>query len=563
MTGSRDIAEMLEAGLVRHRAGNLDAAREGYTAVLEAAPDNPQAHRLMGVALAQSGHIEEAEQHLRSAVEAAPGDATGWDNLGLVLRNQGRGDEAAEAFERALKLNPRLVSAQFNLGQLHQMRGEPERAAECYRASLEAAADFAPAHGALGTALMALGEKVDARQHLERAIALAPEDPLSRYNLGVLEGAESDREAALVAYEAALALRPDYADALLKAATALLGLGRLDDAIERCTQALALRPNWPEAHWNRALARLQAGDMAEGFAEYTWRWGCPGFVSPRRDYPFPHWDGTPLEGRRLLIWGEQGVGDQVFFAGMIADLAEAGADLVVTCEKRLVPLFARSFPEATILPEGGSDDEAILGTEPDLQSPMGALGHHLRGDPAKVPARQSYLEVDSELVTRLRIRYAPALGGPRIGISWRSGNRDNGPERSLPLAAWKPILERAGGRAISLQYGDVGRQIAGFHEKTGIELLVDGEIDPIADLDGFAAQVAAMDMVISVDNSTVHFAGALGIPTHVLLPVASDWRWQQNRKDTPWYPSISLHRQKRPRDWDTVVSALARELAQD
>jgi ADP-heptose:LPS heptosyltransferase len=248
---------------------------------------------------------------------------------------------------------------------------------------------------------------------------------------------------------------------------------------------------------------------------------------------------------------------------MIADLAESGADLFVTCEKRLVPLFARSFPEATILPEGEGDDPAILDSAPDLQTPMGALGHHLRADPENFPARPAYLEADPALVTQLRIRYAPPLGGPRIGISWRSGNRESGAERSLPLAAWKPILQRVGGRAVSLQYGDVAREIEGFRGKTGIDLFVDEEIDPIADLDGFAAQVAAMDMIVSVDNSTVHFAGALGIPTHVLLPVASDWRWQRSRTHSPWYPSLRLYRQKRPGDWDTAVSALARELGAD
>lgn len=561
MTEPPGVADLLEAGLARHRAGDIEGARAAYAAALEQAPDHPQAHRLLGVALGQGGRADEAERHLRRAVAAAPDDATGWDNLGLVLRNLGRGDEAAEAFGHALRLNPRLVSAQFNLGQLHQMRGEPAMAAERYRAALETAPEFAPAHGALGTALLALGEEDAGREHLRRAIALAPEDPLARYNLGVLEVTAGNREAAVEAYDSALALRPDYADALLNAATALQGLGQLEAALARFEQSLALRPGWPEAHWNRALAHLQAGDLAAGFAEYGWRWRCDGFASPRRAYPWPHWDGGPLDGRRLLVWAEQGVGDQVFFAGMIADLAAVGADLVVTCEARLVPLFARSFPGSAILPE--TDGPAIQAASPDLQCPMGDLGRHLRADSGSIPAQPSYLKADPGLTARLRARYARPEGGMRIGISWRSGNRDSGRERSLPLARWRPILERVEGPIVSLQYGPVGPEVEAFRAATGIEPVMDPEIDPRGDLDGFAAQVAAMDLVISVDNSTVHFAGALGVPVRALLPVASDWRWFRDRADSPWYPSLRLYRQEAPGDWSGPIAALARDLSSD
>ena len=230
---------------------------------------------------------------------------------------------------------------------------------------------------------------------------------------------------------------------------------------------------------------------------------------------------------------------------------------------RFFALFSRSFPEATILPEGEGDDPAVLNTAPDLQCPMGALGHHLRPNMEAFPTRASYLRADPDLITRLRTRYAPTNGGPRIGISWRSGNRNNGTERSVPLSAWKPALERAGGQIVSLQYGEVGREVAAFREAADVDVVMDGEVDPTKDLDAFAAQIAAVDLVISVDNTTVHFAGALGIPTHVLLPLASDWRWFQDRSDSPWYPSIKLHRQNRPRDWTQTLAALTRELARN
>lgn len=263
---------------------------------------------------------------------------------------------------------------------------------------------------------------------------------------------------------------------------------------------------------------------------------------------------TPGDAR-VLAWGEQGIGDRILLAGMLADLHEAAGDVAVETEPRLVPLLARSFPALEILAEG----EPPAGSGFMSQIALGALGQHFRKQPDAFPSRSTYLRADPARTAALRHRYTIAPDRLLIGISWCSRNAAFGRFKSVGLAEWAPILAVPGVTFVNLQYGDT------HDERSRIEaphILHDATIDPLRDLDGAASQIAAMDLVITTSNTTAHMAGALGIETWTLLPSGPGllWYWFQDREDSPWYPSMRLFRQHRPGDWTELIARVASRL---
>jgi hypothetical protein len=267
----------------------------------------------------------------------------------------------------------------------------------------------------------------------------------------------------------------------------------------------------------------------------------------------------PLGGRRLLIWAEQGVGDEVMFASLVPDVLAAGGRPVILCNSRLVPLFARSFPAAQVL--HCSDPGHFCQLPADCHVPMGSLPRFFRSAQDRFLPHRGYLRPDDTLVEHLRARYASLGSGLKVGISWRSGNRTSGRRRSAPLSSWRELLQTDGVQFVNVQYGDCRQELDDVKRDSGVEVYHDEQVDPLRDMDAFAAQIAALDLVISIDNSTVHMAGALGKPVWTLLSVAPNWRWFHGRDDSPWYPAMRLFRQTKLADWPALFQHVAAALA--
>jgi hypothetical protein len=250
------------------------------------------------------------------------------------------------------------------------------------------------------------------------------------------------------------------------------------------------------------------------------------------------------------------VGDEVMFAGLIPEVIRSGNRCVLDCDHRLQPLFARSFPAVEVVPR--YDPTSTPGPDIVAHLPSGSLPNLLRRSSAAFAATISpYLFADPMARQRLRGRYAD--GRRLIGLAWHTTNRKTGADRSVDLSLFTPVFARTDIRWISLQYGDhddLQNQVA----LAKAPILIDRDVDQLSDIDGFAAQVAAMDMVITIDNSTAHLAGALGVPTWVMLPFARDWRWFQARKDSPWYPTLRLFRQPQRGDWHSVLQQMQQDL---
>ena len=323
-------------------------------------------------------------------------------------------------------------------------------------------------------------------------------------------------------------------------------------------KALEINSQFSEAHKNLGMLLLLTGELERGWEKYEWRWKCHDFPSENRNFPQPLWDGTGLSDKSVLVWTEQGVGDEIMFANMLDTLSWMAAEIITECEERLVPLFQRSFPKIQFVSREQKPNPILLNKDIDYQVPIGSLAQWLRKNESQFPKKGSYLSASSEKVSQLRDKYK-GLTDDRflVGISWKSINHGIEKEKSTILENWTPILSQPDCFFVNLQYGDIKQEIGEYYSSTGILIYTDQEINPLTNLDNFAAQISALDLVISISNTTVHISGALGKKVWTLLPYVPDWRWMLKREDTPWYPTMKLFRQSQMNDWRDVFQRVS------
>jgi Flp pilus assembly protein TadD len=481
------------------------------------------------------GDARTAEQWYRSAIGMKPSHQDAWCLLGMACHDQGRYDEAVAAYNRALMIDPNFPIALSNLGNTLTTQRKPSEGVARCREAIRLDPAFSTAHTNLAVALLALGHVDEATRSFQRAVELTPDDAALQANLGA----------------------------------ALTRQGKFDQALSHAERALSLDPEEVEAHLIRAAVWLRRGDLARGWKEYEWRWKSRPYQVPR--YSNRHldsiWDGSSLRGCSLLVWGEQGVGDEIMFAQMYRDIIPQPRRIILECDERLVPLFARSFPAAEVVARPPAPVPRDWMDEFDIHCPAGSLAQHLRTNVSLFPSVSGYLVADPDLVGVLRRRYDRLGTGIKIGISWRSKNVSSEIDRrrSISLDQWGAVLDMKDIVWMSLQYGDCTAELEDVRKRLGVAIHCDSSVNPLLDLDAFAAQVSAMDLVISIDNSTVHMAGSLGVAVWTLLPCVPDSRWMEGRADSPWYPSMRLFRRSRADDWhdvfDRVGAAVCRMLA--
>jgi tetratricopeptide (TPR) repeat protein len=506
---------MLASALQHHQRGQLVQAGQTYRQILALDPRHADSLHLLGTLAHQAGRNDIAVELIGRAIALDKTQPAYYSNLGIALQAQGRLDDAELRFRQALALKPDLAEVHVNLGNIFQSQGKLNEAAASHK----------------------------------RALAHKPRLPQAHYNLGNARQAQGHLDAAVACYERALALRPNYAEAHHNMGCVLRALGRLDEALARFGRALEFQPDHAQARFSQALAQLLNGEFNPGWRNYETRWQSPEHTTPARAYSQPQWIGQKLEIGRLLLWGEQGVGDEIMFAGLIPDAIRTGNRILLDCDARLQPLFARSFPEIEVISGHGPGHP----TEPGIaaQLPTGNLPGLFRGtEPDFAATTSSYLHADPVQLGHFRDRYAD--GRRLIGLAWHTKNRQTGNKRSMALDLLAPLFALPGIRWISLQYGDFG-ELEAHAAAVNAPILIDRSVDQLTNIDLFAAQIAAMDQVITIDNSTAHLAAALGVPVWLLLPFAPDWRWLQARGDSPWYPTMRIFRQPKIGDWAAVL----------
>ena len=511
-------------GLVLKKQGKLAEAVNAYYKVLEIDPNNADAYNNLGNILGSSGKLEEAVDTYRKALEINPNDIKIYNNLSLALKRQGKLAEAIDTYHKVLEIDSTDVGTYRNLGMVLAEQGELEEAINAYCKALEI-------------------DSTDAGTH---------------NNFGIILKEQGKLEEAIDAYCKALEIAPGYADAYNNLGNVLQLQGNFEEAMVVYQKALEINSQFSEAHKNLGMLLLLTGEFEHGWKKYEWRWECHDFPSENRNFPQSAWDGTNLSGKSILVWTEQGIGDEIMFANMLDTLSQMEVKIIAECEERLVPLFQRSFPKIQFVSREPKPNPILLDKNIDYQVPIGSLAQWLRTDESQFPNKGPYLSASSEKVSQLRDKYEELTNDKLlVGISWKSINHGIKKEKSTILENWTPILSQPDCFFVNLQYGDIKQEIGEYRSATGILIYMDQEINPLTNLDDFAAQISALDLIISISNTTVHMSGALGKEVWTLLPYIPDWRWMLEREDTPWYPTMKLFRQNQINDWSNVFQQVS------
>jgi tetratricopeptide (TPR) repeat protein len=531
------------------------------------------------------GRAVEALAVYDRVVRSAPGQADVLNDRGNVLRDLDRQDQALASYDRALAIRPDFAEALNNRGNTLLDLGQPYEALASYDRALKLRADYAEALNNRGNALRRLNRPEEALASYDRALALRPAYARAHNNRGgVLHGLKRLEEA-LASFGRAAALQPDYAEAFYNHGTVLLDLDRLGEALASFDRALALKPDHLQAHNNRgnvlrnlgrdeealasyargraldpghaglrlneAFCRLLSGDLESGWREFESRWDADEALPWLRNFSQPAWRGEePIAGKTILLHAEQGLGDTIQFCRYAKLVAERGATVLMEVQRALAPLLAGL--------EGV--DRLLVTGEPlppfDVHCPLLSVPLAFNTGLSTIPAGVPYLRSAPDRVGAWQARLGPRTL-PRVGLVWSgSVGHKNDRNRSIPLASFSRALPAGRAQYVSLQKDVREGDRPVLAARTDI-LHFGNELEDFADT---AALVDLMDVVVTVDTSVAHLAGAMGKAVWILVSFILDWRWLRNREDSPWYPTARLFRQPAQGNWAEVLERVDGEL---
>lgn len=514
-----------EALLREGRHGEAEAA---YREALGADPGHVPAWIRLADLLRSSGRIDEAEACAAAALERDDESAAAWHAAGMVLKEKGRTDLAIERFEQALRLEPKRVQAMREIGGILRYENR-------------------------------IGE---AEKRFREGLRLRPDDEALTIDLAQVLADQMRYDEAFALLERVLRRDPGSALALATKGVLLDLTGRPGEAREVLGAALARDPANVDIGYNLAICRLRHHEFAEGWQGFELRRRKHNFIGRYRKFPFAEWAGEPLAGRTILVYPEQGLGDELMYGSCIPQLAAQAGHVALECDPKLGELFTRSFPQCTVIARRRTfvnDWVNHIEPRPEYQVPIGSLPNHFRRRIEDFPQHPGFLKADPAKVANWKARLEALGPGPKIGLSWQGGVGHTGrARRSLSLEQLAPVLRRPGAHFVSLQYTDVKNEVKDLGEKESIS--VHHWQEAIEDYDETAALVCALDRVLTVCTAIVHLAGSLGRPAIVMVPFGSDWRYGASGERMAWYPSVRLLRQQRIGDWSGVLEEASRSL---
>lgn len=479
----------------------------------------------MGFENHKAGRLNVAERHYRRALKRDKTNPDALFLLGTLLYQEGHLKRSESALRLAQTERPSHPETLYNLARVLMDRGEFGEAESLLRDTLGLQPDNVSAFRNLGVTLLRSYKPHNARPVLEKAVALDPTAPEPWCDLGL----------------------------------ALSQLGVDQESEEAFHKALELDPHFARARHYLGHLQLRQQRFSQGWRNYEARMFDPLSGVQPRPGDGPVWQGEDLTGQTILVWGEQGLGDQILHASMIPDLTKRAARVILECEPRLTELFTRSFPDALVVSGDADSPGATAGFEPDWQVASGGLGRWLRQDRQSFAAPQSYLSAQpGGLVTSAK------KSKPRIGVSWKSARVDFGAQKSTDLTVdWRPVFEALpDADYCSVQYGDARAEIAALQAQHGVTIATDHGVDVTRDIDGLAGFLTSLDLLITTSNTTAHLAGALGVPVWCLIPCGPGrlWYWFEEEQSSLWYPSMTLYWQKSAGNWKDVFDRVAADL---
>jgi tetratricopeptide (TPR) repeat protein len=542
----------LNMGAALTNQGKLEEAIEAYNNTLAIKPDYADAYNNMGVALKDQGKLDEAVAAYSKALAHKPDYVEAYSNIGNALVEQGKLEKAVAAFNKALAHKPDYADAYNNMGIALKDQGKLEEAIDAYNKALAHKPDYADAYNNMGIALKDQGKLEEAVAAYNKALAHKPDYADGYNNLGNALRNQGKPEEAIKSYNQALAIKPDYAEAYSNMGVALVEQGKLEKAMEAYNQSVAIKPDYADAHLNMSFACLAVKDFTKGFEKYEWRWKTKKLNGRCFPTTKPMWNGEKKQ--RVLVWKEQGIGDEIMFSSIIPELYAASSQILVKCDNRLIPLFERSFSNDITY---YSQDAHVPEDEYDFHIPMGSLPLNFRKSLDSFKSSASgFLKCDITRAESIKGQLAHEPGKKLVGISWTTKSSiQNSSTRNINLADLVRALDDTKTQLVCLQYGDVSDEIEAVKRDFGIDVIQVDDVDNMYDIDGLASLILACDQIVSTVNLTVHLAGALGAKVTALLPFASEWIWGDG-SESFFYESVIPIKQKYQHNWNNVLEYL-------
>lgn len=573
-------------GNLLKQLGRLAEARTHFEAAFLINPEHPEIINNLGVMDLQSGELESAAAKFTKAHTIAPDTVNPIKNLAECMALMGKYDNAEICYTRAVGMSPTDPALWLGYGKLLELLGRQEQALECYRrtstldahaceaillaakiifsksmfqegvdyltSALEINPDNQDIKNNLAICMFEAGRREEGLALLRECIEFDPTRFELQNNLGNFLRAQGDLDGAIIAFEKAHQIDSKRNDPVYNLGVLYEEEQKYDIAERYYRQAKEIEPEAVNVNWNLALVLLKQGNYLEGWRQYEWRWKWPAFTSPRRDFPQPLWLGEDLTGKTLLVHGEQGLGDTIQFIRYLP-LIKANQEKIILEVSPALKRLARSVvgvPEEVL-----SFGEALPWF--DRQVPMMSLPLAFKTALESVPAQVPYLQPETEEVVRWKERLAGTEGKFRIGIVW-AGNTEHTKDakRSARFEYFVRLADIPGVQLVSLQKGPGQAQIKESARQSAVIDVMD-EVNDFAETLGLMAN---LDLIISVDTSVAHLAGAANLPIWILIAHNPDYRWMMEREDTPWYPSAKLFRQPKESDWDGVISRLEAEI---
>jgi tetratricopeptide (TPR) repeat protein len=508
-------------GFGHAQKGDHDSALADFDIAVRLAPNWEFALHNRATALIALNRHREARADVEKLLRLAPSNPAVLTNYGLVLTREGKHEEALTAIDRALALQPGDIGLQTTRADL----------------------------------LAAVSRFDEALRMYEMLAQQRPDDPHIQLGRANMRMEQEQLQAALDCADAAIAANPDFGPALVLRANLLLHMERYTECLSAYDKAVAAAPDYPEAFYHRGSAHLLHGRLIEGWADFEHRWEVAdcGFSRPKLKAPV--WRGEPLNGRSIIVYSEQGIGDTIQFARFLPTLRDMAARVIFLCHPMLIRLF-RPLQETGIELTALCDGDSPVDFQCALMSLPQRFGTALETLPSNVP----YVFAEPDLVEAWRQRLG--TDGFKLGVCWQgnpAGAIDKG--RSIPLREFRPLANLAGVRLISLQRTHGLDQLANLPEVMRVETLGAFDVGKDAFVDT-AAIMESLDLIVTSDTSVAHLAGALGRPVWLATKHTPDWRWMLKRSDTPWYPTMRLFRQPVRGDWASVFAEMAQALKQ-
>lgn len=547
-----DTQQLLKQASASHVQGDLAAAAAGYGRILATDPRNADALFLSGTLRAQQGQWEQAAENLRQLVSLHPQHVEGWLHLAHVLDQLGQGAEAARCYETVVSHRPADAQSWFHLGLTNFQSKRFEDAERAYRRYVELAPDSIEGHFNLAATLQDLNRFREAEQQYRQVLALAPSHVEAHRSLGTIALQERRYTEAAQHFQTALSNAPDDVELLSNLGVMLQKLNRMEEAEAAFRKALARDPQHVNAHFNLGLLLLLRGAFREGWREYEWRLRIKNRLPAL--FEQPEWDGAALNGKTILLRAEQGFGDTFQFVRYAPLVQAAGGKVVLECQPGLKRLLLRT-PGIDMIAERPVTGQPLV--EFDSHIPLLSLPRVFDTEIDTIPRALPYIHPEPWLVERWARRLAHDKKF-RVGIVWAGRpTHEDDKNRSCSLTRFLGLAAVPGVTLYSLQKGAAVANLQSA-EVAGRVVDLDPEIDDFADT---AAAIANLDLVICVDTSVAHLAGAMDKPVWVLLPFAPDFRWLATGESSPWYPSMRLFRQQSAGDWTDVFARLQSALA--